>query len=374
MSYVTAGTDGRMDPFAEDEDRLEPQQRPSSRMGVVGWVVYWVMSVCILGAVAQTDRSFVVDNENYVSAFLYASWESFFDLFDLSDGLIKTFFRIFTEEAGWRLWCAFAVTVLNLSADQATLCTVVLLNLLVILGASRTSRPIVALLVWLLSPIGFALVGFFQIRQGFAFGILVFCAACLRRPILGVLLASVVHTTASVMIPFCAVSAVATRRPSSTGAKYTLPLAVIVPLGMAAAGRDMFMEFGGRRVDAYDIEQGATSINFIVQCILTAGAALSVYLLGPSDPQNRAWTSTVSLLHLQTTIFVSVAFFLFPIGTARVSYYVFLLLVLLLGEMSEKSTANRFVWLTISVSLIYQAIKQYALGGYNEFLRAFLAH
>jgi len=170
--------------------------------------------------------------------------------------------------------------------------------------------PIILLMIWILLPTGLSAVGLAQIRQGFAFSIFLFLAVFLSRPLLGALIAALIHTTFFVPLAFILCFVFFKDR------RLMLLFAVIfVCIVGIFVGNNYFSMIAGQRVLEYGVDSaGATSINYIFGLILIMIPTVWSMMV------KRTWPP-ILVVHFGVCIWLMMSFFLFPIGTNRLGYY-----------------------------------------------------
>ncbi|HEY0687132.1 MAG TPA: EpsG family protein [Steroidobacter sp.] len=331
---------------------------PASRL------LFYLYALLVVVLSTLLDRSFLLDQQNYIDNFIEsASLEWVRAMFEEESLLRGAITQLFSEELLWRLWTTGFGLVLD--PTTAVFITVCVLNGLMILAAARTDGPSLALALWLVLPVGFAVTGLEQIRQGFGLGVVLYIALRMNRPVLGSLIAAMIHTTFALAFVFGVIHWLFKKRP-------LLALACSVSLAFAGAylGGMLFEMFGGRRLMVYSSTEGdATSINYVfagILCILP-----SLYWLVTTTRQEnedpQAWTlSNLALVHVAATCFTIFSFFMFPIGAGRIGYLTQLLLIPILPALLKRRHSN----VTFAISallflyLIYLTGKSYSDGVY----------
>jgi len=174
--------------------------QPSSSASSLPWpsqpaaVLAWGFLALIMAAYALgIDRTFLIDQPNYLDNFAAAPTLDWVHALFQDSGIKGLIIAVFSEEILWRVWAT--VLGLVLSPALAVVVTVCVLNLLVVLSIARLSDPVLPLIIWILVPVGFAVTGLLQLRQGFAFAVMLYMALRMNRPVLGTLIAAMIHTT-----------------------------------------------------------------------------------------------------------------------------------------------------------------------------------
>ncbi|MEI2742967.1 MAG: EpsG family protein [Candidatus Competibacter sp.] len=323
-------------------------------------IIFWTVSLILLVVVGITNRSGMLDNENYLNYFKETDLEWFLNIFTLRKNNISLVFSFFTEEFLWRAW---ALTLGSIFAeDTAVLVTVLLLNLLVILALSKLSRPLFGILLWILLPPALATIGTFQIRQGFAFSIVLYMALSLKRPTLGYFIAASIHTTFLITLVY-ALTLKLLKKPNTR----LLLIYFFISLIFTLAGNQLFYDYGGRRAEQYSIQEGSDSINYIFGALIVS---IPSFLNLIQHEKNLTLIKELSSIHIGCIFFIIMSWFLFPIGTSRNGYFALLFLIPILPEFRKKGYFTWYFLLLILVYLAYIIMKTYTDGGYNEILKA----
>jgi hypothetical protein len=328
----------------------------------------WGLIVTLMLSVAiGIDRTFIIDQANYVNNFAWdPSLEWADDLIPQGFTLKSLIVGVFSEEVLWHLWTTLLGSLLE--PTTAVIVTVCVLNLLIALSVVRLPDPMLPLVIWLLLPVGFIVTGLSVLRQGFALAVMLYIALRLNRPVLGTLLAAMIHTTFALAVPFAIVGWVCSRRPF-------LGPVIAVSLGFAAAfvGAMLFEAFGGRRLKTYSVsESDATSILYVIGALLCSLPSvlrlLSVTSSGEPVPLNRT-LANLAVIHVGVIAFVATSFFIFPLGTGRVGYLSMLLLMPILPTVRRRDdwVGMLIFWLLV-LYLVYLAVKAYLDGAYDIYL------
>ncbi|MDR5759805.1 EpsG family protein [Caballeronia sp. LZ035] len=323
-----------------------------------GWA-FLVIAATIIWFLVTADRSIyrIPDQDAYLVYFRYTDWawlESYFQRRGFGPSLIP---RMITDEIGWRLWIIF-VNAFGFTPDTGIRITVALSNGLVFWALTRLRRPLLGLALWIVIPSALAITGLFQVRQGFAFAIAMTFAFVWRRPVLGMLIASTVHTT----IAFPAALLIAARL-SGRNNRVAIPLVCVAAGVLAASAQILFDTFGGRRIGDYANYEAEFSINLLV---LMMSYAIGSALLLISLPYVRAvrlqtTLRELSLMHFGLVVYLVFAFVLFPFGKDRVFYYISLMLPFFVQEIRIRNSIT--LWLT---TLLYLMIAAEAYLGWQR--------
>ena len=140
-----------------------------------------------------SDRDNVIDNQEYVVYFSTPGLERLADFWEgLKHGGVKGFANLFTEELFW--WC-WIVLLSGLDPLTAVRFTTICISILMFAACLTYRNSLLAWMLWLVHPLAFSMVGYYQIRQGFALSIYLGFGAVLGRYGLGLVFAALVHTT-----------------------------------------------------------------------------------------------------------------------------------------------------------------------------------
>jgi hypothetical protein len=338
--------------------RLSGSISPLSDLSA-GRGLFLVFAAAVFALVLSLDRSFMLDEQSYIDYFVAAATVDWGQLFF---GESLSFFGIaiglFTEELLWRVWTV--VVAPFLSPGGAVVFTVAVLNLLILRACWTLGRPNLALLVWIVAPYGLAAIGVMQIRQGFGLAVFFYFALVRERPVIGALLAALIHSTFLVVIPFAVLAHLTWRRP-------LLLIAGLVVAGASAAivAGALFDIFGGRRIQDYIPTEGATSLNYVFGAFVCALPSIDRLLFSGAGetPRERVITN-LAAAHIGITAFVVAAFFFFPLGTGRVGYMTFLMLIPILGSARlTRATESGVVAIAI-LALAYFTLRAWGEGTY----------
>jgi hypothetical protein len=331
------------------------------------YLLYILFSLVVILYAMAIDRTFLIDQQNYVDDFSEAAtldWlKSLFQSESLLQGLIT---QVFSEELLWRIWAAVLGSLFD--PVSAVLLTASALNLLLVLSVRSLAAPALGVALWIVLPVGFAVTGLLQIRQGFAFAVLLFFALQLRRPVLGALIAAMIHTTFTVALVFSIVAYLFRSRRV-----LAVSTALLVAFAGAYLGGVLFDMFGGRRLAEYSVVEGATSINYVfggLVCMLpSAYWFLRAETWGRQGEQARV-LSNLAVVHIGSTAFALCSFFMFPLGASRVGYFTLLLLIPILPSLQlRNSRAAVALFSLLAVYLLYVTGKSYADGTYDIYFR-----
>jgi len=327
----------------------------------------WGFLALIMAAYALgIDRTFLIDQPNYLDNFAEApTLDWLHALFQQDSGIKGLIIGAFSEEILWQAWATALGFVL--SPALAVVVTVCVLNLLVVWSVARLANPVLPVIVWMLVPVGFAVTGLMQLRQGFAFAVMLYIALRMNRPVLGTLIAATIHTTFVLALPFSIIAWLCGRRQF-------LALLLVIALAFVAAylGSMLFETFGGRRVQIYNANEAETnSILYVFGGLLCSLPSLH-RLLAEGPPEEPAAASrmlaNLAVIHVGVTAFAVVSFFIFPLGAGRIGYLIMLLLIPILPAMRGRdSVVGTMIFGLLLLYLVYLTVKTYLEGTYDIF-------
>ncbi len=342
-----------------------------TRFNVAPWtdrpaiLLAWAVLIAILIAFdLGIDRTFLSDQQNYLDNFTSAVTLDWARGILQGDSLVKSLVvGVFSEEGLWQVWA----TVLGglFEPSTAVVVTASAISILLGLAVLRLPDPVLPLLIWFLLPVGFAAIGLLQLRQGFAFAVMMYIALRLERPVLATLLAAMIHSTFVLVVPFAVVAWLCRRR-------YWLAVVVTVALAIAIAyvGSMLFELFGGRRLKIYSADDTeATSILYVFGALLCVMPSLHRLLMpqpaGEGDARHRA-LANIAVVHVGVVAFVVSSFFVFPLGAGRVGYLVMLLLIPILPTMQRRDgRTGTALFAVLMLYLVYLTTKTALEGTYD---------
>jgi hypothetical protein len=332
--------------------------RPAALLG-------WLVAIAILLAFdLGLDRSFLSDQQNYLDNFSNAVSLNWAQAILAGDSLVKSLIiGVFSEEGVWQVWATALGWLLEPST--AILVTACAISVLLGLAVVRLPDPILPLILWFLLPVGFAAIGLLQLRQGFAFAVMMYVALRLERPVLATVLAAMIHSTFVLVVPFAVISWLCGRR-------YLLAvfLAVALAFSVAYIGNMLFELFGGRRLRIYSAgDTEATSIFYVFGALLCVLPSLHRLLMpqsvGESEGRRRV-LANIAVVHVGVAAFVVTSFFIFPLGAGRVGYLVMLLLIPILPTMQRRDGAiGTALFALLALYLVYLTTKSALEGTYD---------
>jgi len=313
----------------------------------------------------NSDRDNVIDNQNYLDYFSTSGLEKLADFWDgIKKGDVKSFVSVFTEELLW--WC-WIVLLSGLDPLTAVRLTTVCISIFIFAACLTYRNSFLGWLLWLLQPAAFSVVGYFQIRQGFALSFFLGFGAVFGRYGLGLVFAALIHTTFLIPLILYSVSR-AFNLPQQARAIIVLFAAVILPIILAKA----FDEFGGRRFEQYSASEGASSLGFVIaNCLLLS---LPMFLLFTKKLKGMFPSHMVDYIinYSGFLVFLVSSFFIFPLATSRTSYYTWLFAIPIIASLDYKFAMRMnftglllFSILSIHfVLLMYTIVKLFFVGKY----------
>lgn len=324
---------------------------------------YFVVAVAVILFSLSVDRSDLLDQGEYVDYFVNSPTLDWLEAFTDAANPLYGIVALFTEEIVWLLWTTVVGALLDPAV--AVLFTVLVLNVLIVLALARLQHSLLALMLWAFLPVGLVVVGLVQMRQGFAYAVFLWLALSWRRPLTGLVLASLIHTTFAVPLA-CLMIVRVLRLGPVAGA--LVSSAVIS--AAALAGGVLFDLLGGRRLLTYSPDEGANSIFFVIAAGLLVLPSLWWLLEAKADDagQPDRVIESCALIHVGVTTFVVVSFFVFPLGTARIAYYTQLLLVPVLASSRFSGLSLAFATGPAMIGLAYWVGKAFVDGSFAHAL------
>jgi len=328
-------------------------------------VLVWGLLVSVVVAYAiGIDRTFLIDQPNYVQYFYSATTLEWLKALTPGESSLQSVIvYLVSGEVLWQVWATALGWIF--APPTAVVVTVCALNLLLAFAVKQLPDPVLPLIIWILLPVGFAVTGLLQLRQGFALAVMLYITLRLDRPVLGTLIATMIHTTFAVALPFAVIAWLCGRRRL-----LALLLIIFLACGVAYLGGALFEAFGGRRLQVYDVnETDATSILYVFGAILCG--LPSLHRLFKADvPGETAVASrtlaSVALMHLGVIAFSAASFFVFPLGAGRAGYLITLLLIPILPTMRWRGTlAGTIIFSLMVLYLVYLAVKTCLEGTYD---------
>ena len=318
--------------------------------------MWGLLTAAILIFCIGIDRTFLVDQGNYLQYFYAApTLEWIKNLDPRSTPPMGIVIYLVSGEAVWQVWATLLGWIL--SPATAVVVTVCLLNLLLALAVLRLPDPVLPLLIWIIVPVGLAVTGLLQVRQGFALAVMLYAALRLNRPVAGTLVATLIHTTFAITLPFALVAWLCGRRQT-----LALMLTILLAVAAAYAGGVLFEAFGGRRLATYAVgETEATSILYVFGALLCSAPSLHRLFAGYPSAEMTVKGRTLALLaimHLGVIAFSVASFFVFPLGAGRAGYFITLLLIPLLPTIRWRgSVSGSVIFAVMVLFLVYLLVR-----------------
>ena len=283
-------------------------------------------------------------------------------MFTQAESWLELFFRLSTDEILWLVWTTLVGSFVP--PEAAVYVTVVVVNSLIVLAVRDYRNRSLAIALWLLIPVGFAVIGTYQIRQGLAFALWLYLGVRRERLVAGSVLAAMVHTTFGIV---AVLSILATRR--SLTPRVRLAGVLVASVVLALLGNMMFEEYGGRRIEIYILDEATLTINFLIGLIVLLVYPLFLSLrvdqrLGQNAAE-RGILRDYLILYVGIVLFLIVSFFFFPLGNYRLPYIAWLGLIPIFGQFDFGRMRTWFAELdpalpgfgVIILFLTYQSVK-----------------
>lgn len=264
------------------------------------------------------DRTNLLDYDAYLNYFINPSFSNYIETLFNTQGAVGKIAFIFTEEIIWRIYVSIIGFIF--SPSVAVTFTAVLINVLLVFTFLKLQHKLLALILWILIPAGLFTLGTFQLRQGLAFAVFAYLAVVFCRPLMGALLAAMIHTTFFIPFVFLLLHVAFKNK-----FKYSILSSVFISLLGTSIGGQLFEHFGGRRVLVYAIDEGANSINYVIGAIVYVLPTLYLIL---RYQQHGDKNEAIWLMHTSVVVWVISSFFFFPLGTLRIGYYISLFFIL----------------------------------------------
>lgn len=335
-----------------------------NKIGLYGKVYFVVLSIAVAMFMAAVDRSFVIDNDNYVRYFsdegvLYEFLNRVTSVEGL--GALPIFF---SEEFVWQIYVTVVGSLFD--ANLAVVLTVIAINILIMYSIWISGAGLVGCLLWIVLPLCLPVVGFYQIRQGFAVSLFVFLCLIDFYPIVAAVIASMVHTTfviPCVVVFFMGFDLLWKRK------LYLFLVLSVIFLAVALMADGLFSEFAGRRGEIYAVTDGTASINFLIGVVFMILPSLYIVFLGGGCFGD--FVVRMSIMHIGVSIWLFMAFVYFPVGTSRVGYYSQIFSIIPVGALLMRKTTSSFVvgflYFLMVIVFVFGAVGG---GSYYEILNA----
>jgi hypothetical protein len=330
-----------------------------------GWafLVFAAITLSILGF-RERSVGLLFDQDAYIQYFRTTDWHWLVQFYHNRQSNTDFVISLITEELGWRSWVIF-LNAFDVTPEGGIRFTVLLLNATVMYSLLQLRRPLLGLILWLVVPYGLATVGLFQIRQGFGLAIAILFTCRFHRPTLGMILASLVHTTFAV--PTALLMAAGLSGKNKRAALVTVSVTAIV---LASAAKFLFARYGGRRIEEYTGYQENFTPRLLTLLLLYTIASVTVLCSTWRLPATRRQIaiSRLSIMHVGLFVYLAVAYFVFPFAKGRVWYCVPLLLPFLVPEIRLRNAAILTMTFGVFVVVAADATKNYFEGVYHYFL------
>lgn len=307
-------------------------------------LVYFTICTFILAWIANLKIENFTDYFSYYNNFTGNQLAYFYSKNLYSYNLFIKTLNLFTNEI---LWAVYTDTLsLVFTPSQCIFFTTLGLNLLIFYSIKKLNHPFLALLLWIALPYALTTVGLYQIRQGLAFAIFLYISLRWSKPIPAAIIASLIHTT--FMPPLCFLVLHKFLRNN----KAILVLSILAFCFLAQLiARDQFYIIAGRRAESYYVDQNnLTELYLIIPWIVSMPNFVYFW-------KKKVW-APISVAHFSILVWLTLAFFLFPLSTSRISYYLWLFIIPL-TDLWPKYRITKIYYLLFTVSTtaaIYQNI------------------
>jgi hypothetical protein len=349
--------------------------------------LYLLIVIITLIILAARTPTSLFDYDSYYTHFatwnLNGLWELYFDYFTHGEYLTGLA-RLISEEIGWYLWVLFLNSFLE--PNTAIIITTLLISVLIFISIYRLNNSILLLFLWLILPVGLSVIGTYQIRQGFAFAIFMFVSSSMKSILPSLVLASMIHTTFAIPLLVALLleaqkfivniySLILMRIKFRSRflifvSKFTLTLSSISVIILAL--RVFQYLFIGRRGQTYDLESHALNSNYLISMLFFGLLITFIYLNFAKMPtiKNALNTETFYFTFMSLPFFLAISYFLLPIATSRIGYYVTLLSIPFMGTLSINKSKNSNLINLIVITLVvlvymYTIISSYRDGNYD---------
>jgi hypothetical protein len=276
---------------------------------------YWLLGATSIVFVLSIDRTYLLDNNNYISYFSNRNLlPDFFQQISDAKSLTQAMALFFSEEFLWRIYTQTISSVM--SPELSIYFTVLLLNSIIVYSCSKFEYRFFGLLLWILLPMGIMTMGLFQIRQGLGFSLLMLFFARRWNLTIGAVIAAMVHTT--FIIPLVIFLFLSLRIFRSKPLLFVLIFSIFCYVVTTVLPTTLD-DFGGRRSVAYTADQGPVLFNTIIAALLTA--LPSIIVVFDKEIQVTKSVMKISMMNIGIFIWLVFCFYFFPLGTFRVGYF-----------------------------------------------------
>ena len=280
--------------------------------------IYLFLSICgfFVFYLCSIERVNVLDNDNYLAYFSNVEQlDRFWGRILNSESIQNSVALFFTEEALWLIYASLMGEIFG--SDISVLLTIGLLNSLIFYSLWSSGAGFFGIVLWVILPVCMSILGFYQIRQGLAIAVFLYIYLCRGRLLLGALVAALIHTT--FIVPLVLAFLLGIKKLAARPYLFLLIISALF-IAVCYVANSLFVDFAGRRAEAYDVSEGAGSFNFIIVVLMTL--VPSVYLVYVRRASVEYNVYLGSLMHIGVGVWLIAAFFLFPIGTSRVGYFI----------------------------------------------------
>jgi EpsG family len=213
-----------------------------------------IVSVAISLVLACRNLYIAIDDENYIAYFTY----TFDPLSDLKDG----WWRFVLNEPLWLSYCSIMGNAFG--AEFALRITIFFSSLMFLVASGNLTRG-----AWLFIFVAFVIDGslatqmyFNQIRQGFALSIFLTIIACGLTPLWGAVVASMVHSSFLLVIPFLLIALII--RKFNINWIIAIIIVIISFFLIKSVAPDIDL---GRRSETYEFKSDLTIFFYLISVI-----------------------------------------------------------------------------------------------------------
>jgi hypothetical protein len=274
------------------------------------------------------DRNGLIDHANYLAYFETASELALSEVLpDIGEGPLAIAVWL-VEEPLWRLITILLSRVLD--PEAAVIAVASAIQVLMVAATQKYRRPLLALSLWILLPVGYAVIGTYQLRQGLAFAVWIFMLSRhSNRPLAAAVLAGLIHTTFLILVP---ISLVVARKELPPLFRLLGIFALSVALMLI--GDMIFESFGGRRALQYTGLEHEFTLNYAVGLLILSTYPAVVLFARAQGLGSRflplGSQHTYVCTYLGLLLYLLVAWALLPLAGYRINYMAWLGLIPLL--------------------------------------------
>lgn len=303
-------------------------------MRISTWVGV-IVSIAISFILASRNLYIALDDENYVNYFTFA---------DFFPGLAGDWWNFLLNEPLWLYYCSSMGNTFG--AEFSLRITIFLSSFMFLLASGNITRG-----AWLFIIFAFLLDGtlatqmyFNQIRQGLALSIFLTLIACGLWPLLGVVIASLIHSSFLLVIPFILATLIIKKYNISWVIAVMFAIISVFIIKNIAPDLDL-----GRRNEQYEFKSKLTIFYYLV-AVVQYGLVLLFFL------SQKYYFGRVDLFWLN----FSIAFFLFVIlmtfiheASGRLLYLenAFLMILFGLNMENKKVKFIAMLWLLLLLAI-----------------------